>query len=682
MTQARAFRPEDIRNIVLLGHGGSGKTTLAEAILHKTHTITRMGSVDDASSVSDFEPEAKARHHSTSSTVLFAHHEKREINIIDTPGHPEFIGAPLAALSAVETAVIVVGATTGIELNTRRLFHAAGEAGLARMIVVNKIDLAKASLESRLAELKEAFGDRLHCINLPSQGGADVIDCFDKDRGQADFGSVEAIHREMVEATVEVDDAALEKYLSGGAIDLLELRKTFVRAMSLGHVVPVLFTNAKSGVGVEDLLHILVEEAPSPVSGRPRRLKKGDALVELACDPEQPFLAQVFKVANDPHLGALAMLRVLQGKMDGSTPFVAGDDGKAKKANHVLKVEGRDHPELDAVAEAGDIVAIARAEDVHVGQLLRDPSIPPGYAAVPVAAPVPMLSLAITAKKKNDEVKLGAAVQKILEEDPTLKATQDPVGHELVLSGIGDVHLAVALERLKNRFHLEVESKRPSIAYKETVLGRAEGHYRHKKQTGGAGQFAEVYLRIEPLKRGEGRVFASEVFGGAIPTHFIASVEKGVEDGLNEGALAGFPVQDVKVVVYDGKSHAVDSKDIAFRTAGKFAVRDALQKARPALLEPIVSLEITTPEQFLGDVTADLKHVRARLFGVEPAQAGHSLIHAEAPLAELGNYASQLRSLTGGQGNFTIAPAHEDFVPLPLQQKIVASRPKSAGGDS
>jgi elongation factor G len=469
MTQARAFRPEDIRNIVLLGHGGSGKTTLAEAILHKTHTITRMGSVDDASSVSDFEPEAKARHHSTSSTVLFAHHEKREINIIDTPGHPEFIGAPLAALTAVETAVIVVGATTGIELNTRRLFHAAGEAGLARMIVINKIDLAKTSLEARVAELKEAFGDRLHCINLPSQDGTDVIDCFDKDAGQADFGSVEAIHREMVEATVEVDDAALEKYLSEGKIDLAELKKTFVRAMSLGQVVPVLFTNAKAGVGVEDLLHILVEEAPSPVSGRPRRLKKGDTLVEFACDPDQPFLAQVFKVANDPHLGALAMLRVLQGKLDGSTPFIAGDEGKAKKANHVLKVEGRDHPELEAVAQAGDIVAIARAEDVHVGQLLRDPSIPPGFRAVPMAAPVPMLSLAIAAKKKNDEVKLGAAVQKILEEDPTLKATQDPVSHELVLSGIGDVHLAVALERLKNRFHLEVESKRPKVAYKETA---------------------------------------------------------------------------------------------------------------------------------------------------------------------------------------------------------------------
>lgn len=678
MTNARAYRPEDIRNLVLLGHGGAGKTTLAEAILHQTHTITRMGSVDDATSVGDFEPEAKSRHHSTSATVMFAHHEKREINLIDTPGHPEFVGAPLAVMPAVETAVIVVSATTGIELNTRRLFHAAGEAGLARMVVINKIDLAKTSLEARVAELREAFGAKLHCINLPTKGGSDVVDCFDRDAGTADFGSVAEIHREMVEAVVEADDEALEKYLSGGPIDLVELRKAFVKAMTLGHVVPVLFTNAKLGVGIEDLLHILVEEAPSPLTGRPRRLEQDGALVEVPCDPEKPFLGHVFKIANDPHLGALAMVRVLQGKMDGSTPFLVGEETKAKKANHVLKVEGRDHPELDAQAHAGDIVAIARAEELHVGQILRDPSVPVGPRAMTLAAPVPMLSLAIAAKKKNDEVKVGAAVQKLLEEDQTLRATQDPVSHELVLSGIGDVHLAVALERMKNRFHLEIESKRPSIAYKETVMGRAEGHYRHKKQTGGAGQFAEVYLRIEPLPRGSGRVFASEVFGGSIPTHFIPSVEKGVEDGLNEGTLAGFPVQDVKVVVYDGKSHAVDSKDVAFRTAGKFAVRDALAKARPVLLEPIVSLEITVPEQHLGDVTADLKHLRARMFGVEAAQAGYSLIHAEAPLAELGSYASQLRSITGGQGSFTVAPAHEDFVPLPLQQKIVQSRPKRA----
>ncbi|MFO0722307.1 MAG: elongation factor G [Myxococcota bacterium] len=678
MNKAHAFRPADIRNIALLGHGGSGKTTLAEAMLHSAHAITRMGSVDDGSTTSDYLPEAKARHHSTSSSLLFANYELREVNIIDTPGHPEFIGAPLAALSAVETAILVVSATTGIELNTRRLFHAAGEAGLARMIVINKMDLAADQLQTRLAELRSVFGERLHCINLPTHGGKDVIDCFDAESGNADFGSVAEIHREMVESVVEVDDAELEKYLSGKKLDLSELRQTFVKAMSLGQVVPVLFTNAKDRVGIDDLLHVLVEEAPSPLSGRPRRLRRGENLVEIPCDPEKPLLAHVFKLTNDPHLGTMAMIRVLQGKIDGSTPFITQAGQKPKKANHVLKVEGRDHPELDAIAYAGDIVAIARAEDMHVDQILRDPAVTEEYAAVTLASPTPMLSLAIAAKNKNDEVKLGTAVQKLLEEDPTLRSTQDNSTHELVISGIGDVHLSVALDVLKNRFHLEVESKRPTVAYRETITARAEGHYRHKKQTGGAGQFAEVFLRVEPLRRGEGMQFASEVFGGAIPTQFIASVEKGVGDAMESGVLAGFPVQDVRVVVYDGKAHAVDSKDIAFRTAGKMALRDALQKAHPALLEPIVSLEITTPEQYMGDVTADLKHVRARVFGVEALPGGQSLIRAEAPLGELGTYASQLKSLTGGQGSFTMEPAHDDFVPAPLAQRVIATRPKAA----
>jgi elongation factor G len=678
MAHAHAYRPEDIRNIVLLGHGGAGKTTLAEAMLFHAHAITRMGSVDDATTTSDHEPEARARHHSTSSTLLFAGYDKREVNILDTPGHAEFIGPALAALAAAETAVIVVGANTGVELNTRRLFLAAGEAGLARMIVINKMDLAPKALEARVAELQQAFGSQLHCINLPTKGGTDVIDGFDTAQGVADFGSVAAIHREMMESIVEHDDAQLEAYLAGQPLDPVQLRKTFVKAMSLGHVVPVLFTDAKRGVGVQDLLHVIVEEAPSPLAGRPRRLRVDGALTEVPCDPDKPLLAHVFKVAHDPHLGSLAMLRVLQGKLDGGTPFVTGLGLKARKANHVLKVEGRDHPELDAVAYAGDIVAIARAEDVHVDQILRDPALTADYAPVPVAVPVPMMSLAITAKNKNDDVKLGAAVQKLVEEDPTLRMQHDPAQHELVLSGIGDVHLAVALERLRGRFHLDVESKRPSIAYRETVSQRAEGHYRHKKQTGGAGQFADVALRVEPLARGAGVQFASEVFGGVIPTQFMAAVEKGVYDGLEAGALAGFPVTDVRVVAFDGKAHAVDSKDIAFRTAAKMAVRDALTKARPVMLEPIVTVQILTPEQYVGDVTADLKHVRGRVFGVEVQPEGWSLVRAEAPLGELGGYAGQLRSVTGGHGSFVLEPAHDDFVPLVIQQKLVAARPARA----
>jgi elongation factor G len=677
MNKAQSFRPGDIRNVVLLGHGGAGKTTLAEAILHRCGAISRMGTVGEANTTADFEPEAKDHHHSTNSTLLFATFDKREINLIDTPGHPEFVGYSLAALPAVETAVIVVNAATGIEFNTRRLFHAAGEAGLARMIVINKIDaIAPSVLRARVEELKEQFGANLHCINLPSKQCKDVIDCFDQEAGQSDLFSVADVHREMLESTVEVDDAKLEKYLGGEAIDLKDLRSTLVKAMTLGHVVPILFTSAKDEIGVDDLLHILVEEAPSPVSGRARRVLKDGALTEVACDEAAPLLAHVFKVTGDPGLGTLCMLRVLQGKLDGGSAFVVGHDRKPRKAGHVLKVEGRDHPELEAVAYAGDLVALARLEDVPTGSILHAPELAGEWKAPPVTFPASMLSIAVAPKNRSDDVKLSQSLQRLAEEDPTFKFHNDNVTHELVLSGIGDVHLKVILERLKNRFRLEVDSKAPTVPYRETITAKAEGHYRHKKQTGGAGQFAEVYLRIEPLPRGSGFEFKSEVFGGTIPTHFIPAVEKGAIDAMAEGNLAGFPVHDVRVIVTDGKHHPVDSKDIAFRTAGRMAVRDAIDKARPVLLEPVVNLEVTVPEAHMGAITGDMKHVRGRVMGVDTLPGGLAVIRALAPLGELGSYAAQLRGATGGMGSFVMELSQYEPVPPLQQEKIVAARPQ------
>lgn len=676
MNKATSFRPEDIRNVVLLGHGGTGKTTLAEAILHRCGAISRMGSVTEGNTTGDFEPEAKEHQHSTNSSLLFATHERREINVIDTPGHPEFVGYALAALPAVETAIIVVNAATGIEFNTRRLFHAAGEAGLARMVVINKIDgVSPAELRGRVDELKEAFGTKLHCMNLPTRGGKDVIDCFDQEAGAADFLTVKDVHGEMLESTIEVDDAKLEKYLGGEKIDLAELRTTFVKAMAQGHVVPILFTSARDEVGVDDLLHVLVEEAPSPANGRRRRLTRNGELAEVSCDADAPFMAHVFKVTNDAGVGQLAMLRVLQGKLDGTTSFVCGADKKIRKAGHVLKVEGRDHPEFDAVAYAGDLVALARVEDIHVDQLLHAPELEGDWQIVPMTYPAPMLSLAVESKNRGDDVKLAQSLVRLAEEDPTFKFNHDPVTHELVLSGVGDVHLKILLERLKNRFKLEVTTKAPTVPYRETITTKAEGHYRHKKQTGGAGQFAEVFLRIEPLPRGSGFEFKSEVFGGTIPTNFIPAVEKGVHDALEAGNLAGFPVHDVRVIVYDGKHHPVDSKDIAFRTAGKMATRDAISKARPVLLEPVANLEVSVPEQYMGAITGDLKHVRGRVMGIETLPGGFSMVRAQAPLAELGGYGGSLRGNTGGTGSFVMELSHYDPVPPMQQQKIIEARP-------
>jgi elongation factor G len=668
------FRPEDIRNIVLLGHAGSGKTSLAEAMLHRCGAITRLGSVETASTTSDFEPEARAHGHSTGSTLLYATREGREINLIDTPGYPDFIGQALAATPAVETAVIVINAANGIEWSSRRLFHAAGELALARMIVVNKIDQNLGGLAQLVRDLKSTFGRELHCINLPTKNGTDVIDCFDSEAGEADFGSVAEVHSEILESAIEVDEAVLEKYLSGTPIDLPALRQCVTIAMGRGHIVPIVFTAATTEVGVDDLLHILVEESPSPVNGRARRLLRGEELVEIPCTPDAPLLGHVFKVTTDPYLGKLAMIRLLQGKMDGQTPFFLGPDKKPQKAGHVLKVEGRDHPEIESVAYAGDLIAVAKLEDIHVDQIVHGSGTPDDYRPPETSYPQPMYSLAIEPKNKSDEVKLSAALARLCEEDPTLRHGQDPQTRETVISGLGELHLRVAIEKLENRFHLALAAKQPKIALRETITAKAEGHYRHKKQTGGAGQFAEVFLRVEPLARGAGFEFASEVFGGAIPTQYIPAVEKGVLDGLAQGQLAGYPVHDVRVVVTDGKSHPVDSKDIAFRTAGKFAFRDAFEKARPALLEPIVTLEITAPEKYIGDINADLKVRRGRVMGVDQAPVpGMTVVRAQVPLGEIGSYGGQLRGMTQGQGTFVMEPSHYDFVPAQVQKKVQAS---------
>jgi elongation factor G len=674
MTQVPACRPEDIRNVVLIGPGGSGKTSLAEAILHRCGVISRLGSVDDATTIGDFEPEARAHKHSTSSTLLFATRDGRELNFIDTAGHPDFLGQSLAALPVVETALLVVSATGGIDFHARRLFHAAGEAGLARMIVVNKIDLAPASLPGLVEHLRESLGSELHCMNLPTRGATDVVDCFDHDAGESDFDSVAEVHREMLESTVEIEDALLDRYLSGETIDLAELRRCFVEAMSDGHVVPIVFVSARQEVGIDDLVHILCEEAPSPRGGRARRVLRNQEIVELPCDPERPLIAQCFKVASDAYAGKLAMLRIIQGKLDGTTPFVCGPDRKPHRAGHVLKVEGRDHPEIASPAFAGDLVAVAKIEEISVGQLLLAPTIAEAYEAIPPRLPAPMLSLAIEPKRKTDDVKLLTALQRLAEEDPSFHVTQDPQTRELVVSGLGDLHLRVTLEKLQSRFRLDVQTREPKLPYRETVAVRAEGHYRHKKQTGGAGQFAEVFLRVEPLARGEGFEFASEVFGGAIPSQFIPSVEKGVLDALASGDLAGYPVQDVRVVVHDGKSHPVDSKDIAFRTAGRLAFRDACSRARPVLLEPIASLDISVPEGSLGDVTGDLKTRRGHVLGVDTLPGGMVVVHAHAPVAELASYAGQLRGMTGGHGVFAMELSHHEIVPTHVANAVVARR--------
>lgn len=685
MKLATTYRPQDIRNIALLGHAGVGKTTLAEALLHRSGAIARMGSVNEATTVSDFEPEAKAHGHSTNTSLLYGTWEGRELNIIDTPGHPELLGQALSALPAVETAVLVVDAATGLRMTTRRLFAAAGELGLARMIVINRIDQVgqnPSGLAALVDELKRELGPKLHCINLPTRGATDVVDCFDHEAGRADIFDVADIHREMLESSIEVDDEVVERYFAGEPIDLPTLRRCFVAAMTAGHVVPILFTAGRSEVGVEDLLHILANEGPSPANARPRRLLKkvGDEreIVEIPCDPEAPFIGHVFKVSNDPHTGRLAMLRILQGRLDPATPIVAAVDKKAKKAGQVLKLEGRERSEMPDVAFAGDIVALAKMDDVRVGDVLHAPSIVEDYEPLLPRMPRPMLALALEPTDKKNDVKLTAALAQIADEDLSLFAGQDPETHELVIRGLGDLHVKIALERLEGRHKVAVTTSAPKIAYRETLTLPAEGHHRHKKQTGGAGQFGEVYLRVEPLPRGAGFEFVNAVIGGAIPKPFITSVQKGIEDALAAGVVIGAPIVDVRVTVYDGKTHPVDGKDIAFRTAARVAFIDAASRAKPVVLEPIANLEISAPEASTGNILADLKNLRGRVVGVE-SLGGLATVKALAPLAELANFGGQLRGSTTGEGHFTLELSHFEVAPMSVQQRLAEGfRPPSA----
>lgn len=681
MKLSTTYRPQDIRNIALLGHAGVGKTTLAEALLHRSGAIARMGSVNEATTVSDFEPEAKAHGHSTSTSLLFASWEGKELNIIDTPGHPELLGQALSALPAVETAVLVVDAATGLRQTTRRLFAAAGELGLARMVVINRIDQNPNGLEALVEELKRELGPKLHCINLPIRGASDVVDCFDQEGGRADFCDVGTVHREMLESSIEVDDDIVERYFAGEAIDLPTLRRCFVAAMNAGHVVPILFTAGRSEVGVEDLLHILANEGPSPANARPHRLWKkiGDEreLVEIACDPEAPFIGHVFKVSNDPHTGRLAMVRILQGRLEPATQIVAANDKKARKAGQILKLEGRERSEYPDTAFAGDIVALAKMDDVRVGDILHAVTVTDDYEPVLPKMPRPMLALAIEPTDKKNDVKLSVALSQIADEDLSLFAGQDPDTHELVIRGLGDLHLKIALERLEGRHKVAVTTSAPKVAYRETLTMPAEGHHRHKKQTGGAGQFGEVFLRVEPLPRGSGFEFVNAVIGGAIPKPFITSVQKGVEDALAAGVVIGAPLVDVRVTVYDGKTHAVDGKDIAFRTAARVAFVDAASRAKPVVLEPIANLEITAPEISTGNILADLKNLRGRVVGVETL-GGLATVKALAPLAELASFGGQLRGATGGEGHFTLELSHFEAAPMAVQQRLAEGfRPPS-----
>jgi elongation factor G len=670
-----AYTTDQIRNVALVGHSGAGKTTLFEALLHAGGAIQTAGSVERGTTVSDYDSMEKERKHSINAAIASIDHAGIHVNLIDTPGYPDFRGPTLSALAAVETCAVVVNATLGIEHSTARMMDYAKARRLCRLLVVNKIDHTEVDLARLVDQLREAFGTECLPINLPAKGRASVVDCFFKPTGDADFSSVADAHQRIIDQVVEINESVMGHYLEEGEAGLSgqELHDAFEQCLREGHLVPICFVSSRSGAGVKELLDLFERLMPSPKEANPPLFVKGrgaDAQpVDAVPDARKHVLADVFKIINDPFVGKLSIFRVYQGTVRKDTQLFIDDGHKPFKVGHLFKVKGKDHAEIDE-AIPGDIAAVAKVDEIHFDAVLHDSHDEDNFHLKPIDSPLPMFGLAIEPAQKGQEQKLATALHKLCEEDPCFRVEHNKELNEVVVRGLGELHLKLMLERMKERYGVEVKSRPPRIAYRETISARADGHHRHKKQTGGAGQFGEVFLRIEPLPRGSGFEFVDEVKGGTIPNQYLPAVEKGVRQVLEHGAVAGYVLQDVRVIVYDGKHHPVDSKEVAFVSAGKKAFIDAIAKARPLILEPIVNLDVEVPDHYMGDVTGRLSSKRARINGTDSVRGGELVIKAQVPLAEIGDYSNELKALTGGQGRYSIEFSHYEAVPAQVQKQL------------
>ncbi|MGH8354980.1 MAG: elongation factor G, partial [Pseudomonas sp.] len=623
------YSVEAIRTVALVGHADSGKTSLAEALLQRSGAIAVMGTLERGDTVCDFDPLEREYRHSLASALAHCSHAGAEINLIDTPGYPDFIGQALAALAAVETALVLVNAQNGIELCTRRMMAAAAERGLCRLLVVNKIDAERVDLPGLLAQLREAFGKQVLPLNLPADGASRVVDCFFNPEGAADFSSVAEAHQALLDQVVEVDEALMARYLEQGEVSPAELHAPLERALREGHLIPLCFVSARSGAGVAELLEVLARLAPNPAEGNPPLFFKGEGQAaqpfRSVPEPARHVLAHVFKVVVDPFVGKLGVFRVHQGTVRRDMQLFVGDGKKPFKVGHLLRLQGKRYDEVTRLIP-GDFGAVTKVEEIEFDAVLHDSHDEDQIHLKPLAFPTPMQGLAIAPKRRGDEQRISEVLHRLLAEDPCVQLDYQAATQETVLRAMGELHLRYLLDRMTATYKLEVQTQPPRVPYRETITRPAEGHHRHKKQSGGAGQFGEVFLRVEPLPRGAGFEFVDAVKGGVIPGQFIPSVEKGVRAMLAGGPLAGYPVQDVKVTVYDGKSHAVDSKDVAFQAAGRKAMLAALRAAGGIVLEPIVAIEVSAPEAKLGDITADLIGRRGQVAGTESLSQHLALI--------------------------------------------------------
>lgn len=653
-------------------------------MLMQAGAIQQAGTVEAGNTVCDFEQEEKEHGHSLNAAFVNFTHEGKSFNVVDTPGAPDFIGQAIGVMPAVETAAVVVSADKGIQTVTRRIMAVAKERKLPRMVIVNKVAEHASDIPTLVEQIKETFGAECVPLNAPNENCTDVIDLWERTEGQTLLGGADELHTAIVDQCVEVDDKLMDIYLDqGSSLSKDQLHDAFEKALREAHLVPILFTDAKEGTGIEDMLHLMANLCPNPEEGNPRPFELVEAGEtkewNASSKTDDTLVGHVFKVTADQFVGKVSMLRIHQGVLKHGANVQLGDNRKPIRLTHLYKVHGSEVTEIDA-AGPGDIVAVSKVDELVYNSVIHE-SQNDNLETLhfkPLPMPRPMYGIAIEAKSHADETKVAGALHKLLEEDPTFKVERVTATKQTVAYAMGELHMRVVLEKLDHRFKVELNTETPKVAYKESIRGNGDAKYRHKKQTGGAGQFGEVSLKVEPISGNsedatDGLLFVDETVGGSIPRQFMPAIEKGIRQAMTDGAIAGYPVTDVCVRVYDGKHHPVDSKEVAFISAGKRAFIEAFAQAKPVLLEPFCDIEITAPASAMGDISADLSTKRGQLGGTDYLPGDMVLIHAKAPLAEMRNYAPQLKSITGGQGTFTMHYSHDEPTPAHVQQEIVAA---------
>ncbi len=683
---------EDIRNIAFCGHGSSGKTTLVDYLLVKTGTLSGTPSVDDGTSICDFDPEEQQHKYSIESTFAHCEHKGKRFNLFDTPGYPDFIGQTIGAINGVDTVVITINAQAGIEVNTRRVFDEAEKSGIGRMIVINKMDAENVEFTDLVDSIQELWGPKCVLLNVPVGHGADfkgVISTLQvPDDTSGTLLDPAEISEPLMESIIEVDDEVMERYFEGTPPTEAELSRLIVRAVAEGSLVPILCCSSKTGVGTPELLDAIEMCCPPPTAIVRQGTNQEGNTVDLTNDANGPLVARVFKTRIDPFVQKLSFIRIYSGSLKKDSVVAASTARKGVKLTQLLEVQASETSPVDS-AGPGDIVAVAKMEELHTGTTLGEINLPK------ISFPKPMVGLAVTPKSRGDETKLSGALGKVIEEDPTFKLQRDGQTKELVMTGMSELHLKIVQERLNRRDKVEVDTKEPKIPYRETIQANADGMYRHRKQSGGRGQFGEVHIRMMPFPRGtevdefcnktrfpsfkeshyddtHNFLWVDSVVGGVIPSNFMPAVAKGFKERLTRGVIAGYQIQDVCIEVHFGKHHPVDSSETAFKTAASMAFRNIFQKAKPSLLEPVVTMDVTVPEANVGDVYSDMSGRRGRVLGSDAAGGNLQTVHTEVPLSEVITYARTLSSMTGGQGSYSMEFSHYDVVPSNVQQEIIS----------